>query len=285
MFIHSTSFTEAYINICKLLIANGEYRTVRGLETKELTGVMLKIDNPRTRLIASKIRKTSIPFAIGEWLWCMQGRDDLEMIQYYAPTYYRYSDDSRILHGAYGPRILPNISKVIRLLKADTNCRQAVIPIYSREDVDCGSKDVPCTLFLQFLIRNNKLDVIVSMRSNDIYLGFPYDIFNFSMFQEYVASNLRIDIGSYIHMVGSIHYYLRNENKIREISNEKLANEHIMPRMPWGNLEQKLQKLYQIEENIRTLGGTSESIDTYFDFFINHLSEYGRKKHNKDTIK
>lgn len=282
MFIQGTSFTEVYVKICRLLVDQGEYRVVRNFETREITGIIIKVDNPRTRLINSRIRNLSIPFAIGEWLWCMQGRNDLEMIQYYAPKYYKYSDDNRILHGAYGPRIVPNIDKVIRLLKNDTNCRQAVIPIYDRGDVDCGSKDVPCTLFIQFLIRNNKLNVIVSMRSNDIYLGFPYDIFNFSMLQEYIAVMLGIEIGSYTHMVGSMHYYLRNEKKIKEIGNEEIFNDYIMPQMPSENLNQRLQKLYQIEEQIRNKCDIGLSVDEYFDFFIYHLVEYGKRKSYKE---
>ena len=153
----------------------------RSMGTMEVEGAIIKVRNPRTRLINDKLRNVSKSFAIGEWLWHMEGRDDLEMIKYYAPSYYKYSDDGKILNGAYGPRIKKTLVKIVEILKKDKDSRRAVVPIYSEKDAGLDSNDIPCTISFQFLIRNNKLDMIVNMRSNDIFLGFPYDIFNFSI--------------------------------------------------------------------------------------------------------
>ena len=49
-------------------------------------------------------------------------------------------------------------------------------------------KDIPCTVSLQFLIRENKLHLFVNMRSNDVFLGLPHDIFCFTMIQEIIAN-------------------------------------------------------------------------------------------------
>ena len=42
----------------------------------------------------------------------------------------------------------------------------------------------------KFLIRDNKLNMITTMRSNDIYLGFTYDVFIFTLMQEILANEL-----------------------------------------------------------------------------------------------
>ncbi len=130
----------------------------------EVRGGVLKLRNPRTRRLQNEIRNLSPSFAIAEWLWCMQGSDELDLIQFYAPGYARFSDDGRTLHGAYGPRIRAKLAKVITLLRDDADSQRAVIPIYGPQDVGLASKDIPCTSSLQFLIRNGCLDMFVHMR-------------------------------------------------------------------------------------------------------------------------
>lgn len=209
----------------------------------------------------------------------MEGRDDLEMIKYYAPSYGKYSDDNKTLNGAYGPRIKRCLDKAIELLKKDSNSRRAVIPIYNEKDVGLNSNDIPCTLNWQFFIRNNKLYMCVNMRSNDIFLGLPYDVFNFTMWQEYIACKLNIEIGTYTHMVGSMHFYEKDKDKIKRATDATVVTIHSMPKMPIKKIDKKIEKLYTIEENIRK-GKTYDDIknnDDYFSFFVEALENYNKK--------
>ena len=77
--------------------------------------------------------------------------------------------------------------------KRDPDSRQAIIqiPIMRAR----GTKDTPCTSSIQFFIRDNKLFTTVYMRSTDIVLGFPIDIFQFTMWQCEMAKELGIDVG------------------------------------------------------------------------------------------
>lgn len=286
MYIEENNFLEAYQKLCKSLIVEGEPTNPRDLATKEIQNVMVHIKNPRSRIMNYRSRKIAYSFAIGEWLWCMQGREDLNMIKYYAPSYNRFSDDGLILNGAYGPRILRGINKIIQLLKEDPNSRRAVIPIYDKKDVGLNSKDIPCTISLQFFIRKGKLNMITSMRSNDIFLGFPYDVFNFTMFQEYIATCLGVDVGTYTHCVGSLHYYLTNEEKIKNISEEKLVDEEPMDRMPREELEYQLHLLYSFEEFLRNsseivdVSNFYDSMNPYFKRLGSFLLSYHKKIRN-----
>jgi thymidylate synthase len=67
--------------------------------------------------------------------------------------------------------------------------------------------DVPCCTTLQFLLRDGRLNLITYMRSNDIFTGFGYDIFFFTMLQELLACELEVALGWYQHVVGSLHLY------------------------------------------------------------------------------
>ena len=72
------------------------------------------------------------------------------------------------------------------------------------------TKDLPCTISLQYLIREGALHCIVYMRSNDLWLGFPYDVFCFTAFQTKLAMELGVKLGTYTHIAGSLHLYERN---------------------------------------------------------------------------
>lgn len=274
MFIEAEGFSEVYKKICKYLLNKGEKSCPRNMNTQETEGIVIKVKNPRTRIINNKLREVSISFAIGEWLWCMEGRNDLEMIQYYAPSYNKYSDDGKTLNGAYGPRIRKSLPQILELLKKDSDTRRAVIPIYDQRDVGLESKDIPCTLNFQFLIRNNKLDMIVNMRSNDIFLGFPYDIFNFTMWQEYVACKLNIEVGEYTHIVNNLHFYEKDREKVLKASLGQQIIENEMPQMPNEDLENQLSLLYEIEEKIRKK--QKYDISKQNNYFVNLSKELER---------
>lgn len=278
MYIEGEGFSNVYKKMCLYLLENGEKSSPRNMNTQEVEGAIIKVKNPRSRILNNKLRKVSIPFAIGEWLCHMEGRDDLRMIQYYAPSYDKYSDDGKTLNGAYGPRIKKSLLKIVEILKKDPDSRRAVVPIYGKEDAGLDSKDIPCTIGFQFLIRNNKLDMIVNMRSNDIFLGFPYDTFNFTMWQEYVACKLNIEIGTYTHIANSLHFYEKDREKIVKASLAEEVEENEMEVMPINDIERQLLILYDIEEKIRNKREyNSNEQNEYFLKLTKELEKYSNK--------
>ena len=143
----------------------------------------------------------------------------LDRVGSFAP----YADDG-IFWGAYGPRIAGDLGLVVELLKRDPDSRQAVLTIFSADrDLGRAVHDVPCTVAIQFFLRDaafpavpgdlhkdKRLHMWVVMRSNDAWLGLPYDLGQFSLLQMAVAQALDADIGHYTHSVGSMHLYERN---------------------------------------------------------------------------
>lgn len=171
--------------------------------------------------------------------------------------YHKFSDDGKSLHGAYGKRIFmanntleSSWERIKQLLRDDPDTRRAVLPIYSSIDVGYQSNDIPCTCLVQYFIRENKLCSIVYMRANDLFLGTPYDVFSFSMLQEYLACELGVEIGSYRHVVGSLCVFEKNQLTIESISNSKPVDIIEMPKMTKLDTIQK-QKILKNEEKIR----------------------------------
>ena len=131
----------------------------------------------------------------------------------YIPRYREESEDGGIsVYGGYGPRLLHQrgnnqIQNVITLLRERPTSRRAVIQILNAEDIGDNHSEIPCTTALQFFVRNACVHLIASMRSNDAFIGFPHDVFCFTMLQEIVARAIDLEVGSYRHFVGSMHLY------------------------------------------------------------------------------
>jgi thymidylate synthase len=129
-----------------------------------------------------------------EAYWILSGDDRVETIAPYNPNISAFSDDGVKFFGAYGPKIHSQIDYVVAKLCADKFSRQAGLTIW-RENPP-KTLDVPCTVSIFFNIREkedgrNFLNVNVFMRSSDIWLGVPYDVFNFSMLGYMVCGMLR----------------------------------------------------------------------------------------------
>jgi thymidylate synthase len=196
--------------------------------SKELLGYRAVLANVEQNFLLNPRRKLSPVYACAEVLWYLTCTKSIEMISAYAPQYVKFAEDGKA-HGAYGFRINRTLSEsvhqgqlelLIECLKKDNYSRQAVLVIWDKSDlwhaVQKNRKDIPCTLTLQFLIREHKLNLIATIRSNDAWLGLPYDIFAFTCIQRFVASALGIQCGVYVHQAGSEHLYEKNWRAARE---------------------------------------------------------------------
>lgn len=264
------SMDEILKKIVNEIMMNGEEYSPRNMLIKEINGCHFRLENPRNRIIYNPERRFSVMFSLGEFLWYLAGKNDLETILYYNGNYDKYSDDGETLYGAYGKRIFGDDTKcqfdrIIELLKNDKDTRQAVISIYNSNDSKIKTRDVPCTCTLQFLIRNNRLNCITYMRSNDLILGTANDVFSFTMLQELVANELELEVGWYEHITGSMHIYGEHFEVARKILEVPVNKIYTMPSMP-VNARKKFEILLENEkiyrQNINTK--TYEFTDEYF---------------------
>ena len=168
----------------------------------------------------------------------------------------RYLDTDKLgvnkIYNNIYPKYRPNIStdnstidqikSIINKLTKDRDSRQALLVIWDPAIDNTPTKDFPCTSVMQFFIRENKLHMIVYMRSNDIIRGTTYDVFNFTMIQEIIANELDVELGNYYHNTGSIHLYETDYDWAKTIINSDYKyypNIISMSRMPQqkGNLD------------------------------------------------
>jgi len=242
----------------RLLKSRGKVEASRG-ENRELVGVNIRLNNPLARLSHTE-GKGKVFSAIGELLWYLAGTDKLRFIEHYLPHYGNdNSDDGKTVHGAYGPRFfkargeINQIENVLSLLRAKPQSRRAVIQLFDAADINGTFKEIPCTCTLQFLNRKNKLDLVVSMRSNDAFLGFSHDVFAFTMLQEIFARSLGLELGKYHHFVGSLHLYDKDERRAKQFVDEgwQPTVDVQMDCMPTGDPWIAIRELKKVESRLR----------------------------------
>jgi thymidylate synthase len=93
--------------------------------------------------------------------------------------------------------------------------RQAVASIWTPRPL--ASMDIPCTLTWQCFARDGKLHAVVNMRSSDVWLGLPYDFYNFSQLTGGVAGELGLMPGALTFNLGSSHLYDRDCEKAEKV--------------------------------------------------------------------
>lgn len=182
-------------------------------------------------------------FSFTEAAWIMEGSNRLRPLLDVAPSYEKYSDDGLTMTGAYGPKILEQMNYICETLVKDPGSRQAVLTIWRERPGP--SKDIPCTVSMQFFVRDNELHMLVNMRSSDIWTGVPHDVFTFSMIafgflmelrRRYCENEIDIDLtlGRLTLVAGSQHYYMRNHDSIKKILEQYknqtfYGNQYYMP--------------------------------------------------------
>lgn len=231
MEIRADTQSEAWVAAISALL-DAPTVSPRGMLVKEVPErVSVIIARPQAGFVAAAGRRLNHAITAVEGLslvgQCSVPELVLDRVGAFAP----YADDG-IFWGAYGPRAAGDVGLVVDLLKRDPDTRQAVISIYdSDRDLGRAVKDVPCTLSIQLFLRDDeeleletfgpiakRLHMWVTMRSQDAWLGMPYDFGQFSMLQFAVAQAVGAEVGTYTHSLGSLHLYEKHWEQAREVS-------------------------------------------------------------------
>ena len=201
---------EAYEYLHDQILQNG----VAFGDTKALFNVGFYITDPKDRKIINRERKWSEEYAEAEWQWYLSGDDSVDKLgEIYGkvPAIWERMaiGPKRLVNSNYGWQWqrTDQLNHIIKLLKNNTDTRQAAISIYDAKEHIKYDNDTPCTYAVQFTIVNKRLDMCVTMRSNDLWYGFCNDQYQFSKLQEMVSKQLNIETGVYYHFAHNMHLY------------------------------------------------------------------------------
>ena len=231
--------TVMYFKALNHLIDNGEETSPRGKRIKEVRPAIFEFENPYNRVTFLKNRRINSFFQIAESLWILSGRADVEWLVKFNSNMSQFSDDGKYFNAPYGERMrswnknslhniiinpIDQLTDVYVKLVNDKDTRQAVITLYNplfdnaKYTIEEKGRDISCNLIITFKIRNNKLNMTVFNRSNDIHWGlFGANLCQFSTIQEVLLNWLKncgkseyenLKLGTYCHVTDSLHVYL-----------------------------------------------------------------------------
>ena len=275
IFLKGTSISELYPALLQRVLEEGDEVAPRGMETLELAPLGFELTDPRQSLVPQKARRLNYAYAIVERLSLVSGQADPDMLCFYIDKLRDYvNPETCCFDGAYGPRVRPQLDYVYEELRRDPASRRAVVAIYSEAD-QRESLDVPCTLALHFLIRQGKLDLMVNMRSSDLFLGLPYDVSQFAFLQQVVAGWLSIEPGRYIQWAHSAHIYGEHVARAEDVvkDGDLLELEAKVPKLSFEDTWSQTNLFFNLEREMRErrLGAAQLADDLRFARMTNDL--------------
>ncbi len=275
--VRADNFNTLYYETAKMLTSD-KSRTVDlsgKVRTREIIGYTGVLNNPYDRIVTLKDRDVSMRYIAGEFCFYLSGSRELDFINKYSTFWNRVSDDGYTVNSAYGYTVFKKDGKsqfeyAYNCLLEDKHSRKAIMYL-SGDYNQYKSKDNICTSTIQFLIRDDKLYTVVTMRSNDIWFGFTYDVAFFTLLQEIMLLKLQktydIKMGEYVHHAGSMHVYKKDYKKLRQLVDNGLKSRvdiKPFPKLLPRDVDEWFKDLLDYEEKLRTTGRKSRGLSTPF---------------------
>tara|TARA_R110002096_G_scaffold429184_1_gene641805 strand:- start:8271 stop:9200 length:930 start_codon:yes stop_codon:yes gene_type:complete len=222
--ISGDSINSIYLNLLELALNRGSgYVDSRVGPVKDMGPAVLEFTQPNHQLLFLRGRKYNPFFSLVESSWVLSGRNDLSDLKSVISGYSKFSDNGLTLNGAYGYRMrhyfgIDQLNETISLLKENPESRRAVISLYGAKDlVNNSSLDIPCNTTLFLKVRDGALDLTVINRSNDLFLGVPYNVFVFGVIHKFIAKELSLQVGIQRHFTDSLHLYKENAELVSDL--------------------------------------------------------------------
>ena len=188
-------------------------------ETKALFNIGFYIREPWNNKIETTYREWKEDYAEAEWQWYLTGDRNVkklgEIYGMVPKIWEKMADLDGNVNSNYGYQWEREyqLDRVVHALRANQDTRQAVISIYDGKEINKYRHDTPCTTAIQFSVINNKLEMCVTMRSNDLWYGFCNDQYCFSELHKLVSKRTGYEQGGYYHFAHNMHLYLPQLNK------------------------------------------------------------------------
>lgn len=229
--IRCETFSAIYPYVNNFIWNKEGFDPSRDGDVKEMLDVKTHITNPYRRCVGGFNRNINVFFLMAEAMWIAMGCRDVEFLAMFNSNMKKYSDDGEVFHAPYGWRMrhwgirsedkfttdgdkgYDQVVAAIKLLEENPNTRQVVMNIWNPNfDLGFQTKDMPCNDIVMLKIRDGKLITTIANRSNDLHLGLPTNIFQFSFLTELMAASLNVPLGTQTHNSQSLHVYSWNDS-------------------------------------------------------------------------
>lgn len=219
-----------YGNLIREIIERGVWdrdRTVRSrwqdgspAYTKGIVSVQLKFDNSEVPILTQKEVKWKT--AIKEILWIWQRKSNVvqDLRDMGVNIWNAWELPDGTIGKAYGYQLrkkcrnlngerVDQVDYLLHQLRHDPASRRLIVSLWDVDDLDEMSL-LPCVWQTQWLVKEGRLHLIVGIRSNDMALGHPFNVFQYYVLQRMIAQVTDLEVGTLTFNINDAHVYERH---------------------------------------------------------------------------
>lgn len=224
-----------YLDLLKDVMENGIHKGDRtGTGTISVFGRMMRFDLSKgfPLLTTKRVHFSSI---FHEWKWFVSGSTNIKDLK--ATIWNEWATEDGELGPIYGKMwtawptkdggSINQIDYVVDTLKKNPNSRRILFHAWNVEylpdEADSPQENVrkgrmalpPCHLLYQFYVANNKLSLMLTIRSNDLFLGNPFNVAQAALWVHVLAQQCDLELGDLVISIGDAHIYMNHSEQVR----------------------------------------------------------------------
>lgn len=268
-----TKFDQIYQGLINDIMKNGirEMSERTGLETAAIPGMHFSIEPEKDGFPLLTLRKIPIVGPVAEQCWFISGaRKPSDFLRNYTKIWDAFTNPGDVVSVAYGYRWRKHFGRdqlalLIELLTKEPSSRHGVIIAWdpAQDGLSLFKKpNVPCPYTFTVNIIGGKLHFHCIVRSNDMVLGFPFDVAGFCFLQYVLAQKLGVEVGVYSHSISNAHIYSNHYDGAKELLSR--TNDHrpiklILPKDVFDRSEKRDETL--VDEIVKPLAEQYKPMD------------------------
>lgn len=216
-----------YLDLLRDVRENGNQKGDRtGTGTLSVFGREMRFDLSEGFPLPST-KKTHFPSIFHEWSWFVSGSTNIKDLK--ATIWDEWATEDGSVGPIYGEQwiawptkdggTINQINYVVNLLKSNPDSRRILFhgwnveylpdeSVSAQENVKNGLMSLaPCHLLYQFYVVDNKLSLKLTIRSNDLFLGCPFNTAQGALWVHILAQQCGLGLGDLIISIGDAHIY------------------------------------------------------------------------------
>jgi thymidylate synthase len=159
-------------------------------------------------------------------LWFLQGGTNVDYLNANdIKIWDDWADENGDLGPVYGKqwrdwvapdgRHIDQIAGVVGSIKENPDSRRHIVQAWNVGELDAMALP-PCHMFFQFYVAEARLSCSLYVRSNDLFLGAPFNIGQYALLTHMIAQQCDLDVGDLVYTIGDAHLYLNHLDQVAE---------------------------------------------------------------------
>jgi thymidylate synthase len=161
-----------------------------------------------------------------EMLWFLQGGTNIRYLNDHGVHIWDpWADDDGNLGPVYGKqwrdwvspdgKRIDQIARVVEGIRTRPDSRRHIVTAWNVADL--GEMALPpCHMTFQFYVGGGRLSCQLYVRSNDLFLGAPFNIAQYALLTHMMAQQCDLEPGDLVYTIGDAHLYLNHLEQVEE---------------------------------------------------------------------